>query len=453
MTEEIPPTSRSSLLQGSLVRPVLRLSFPTVLANILQSGFVLVDMWFVSRLGTGALAAVSVTGVVMSVILPLVIGLSVGANALISRAQGSGDREALTRAIFTVLVTCAIVAALLTTVGLALSGPVLHIFNLEPEVHRQALGYIRILFAGSLFMVSLFLVNAVLRALGDAITPFVVLVLSTLVNLGLDPLLIFGPGPFPRMGIDGAAVASVTARLVGLCVASVVLARRYLPRPIVSLTYFSRATLARVFRIGLPSSMSMMTRQLSGLIVTAIVGQFGTAALATYGVCQRITFLVLMPGFGFAIGAAVLVGQNLGAQKPRRAEMSSWIAVASYSFFVIASAILLFVAPRPIVGLFDPTPAVVQMGGDYFAVVAPALLMLPLGVVLSRAMSGAGYTFWPMVLTMTVLLGIRIPLAWILSARWQMDGIYWAVALPVAMEGLLMLILFLKGSWKRKKVS
>jgi putative MATE family efflux protein len=317
----------------------------------------------------------------------------------------------------------------------------------------MALAYIRILFGGSVFMVSLFLVNAILRALGDAITPFVVLVISTVINFTLDPLLIFGLGPLPAFGVSGAATASVIARAVGLTIAAVFLARRYMPRPLFCLDYISTSIFGRVLAIGLPSSISMATRHVSGLIITAMVVLFGTEAVAAYGVCQRITFLVLMPGFGFAIGAAVLVGQNLGAGNTRRAELSAWIAVASYAVLVVLVSAALFFVPGHLVALFDPTARVVDLGSAFFAIVAPSLVFLPLGVVLSRSMSGAGYTFWPMVISVTVLLGVRVPMAWLLSQTMGMQGIFWAIAVPVVLEGVMMTGLFLVGGWKRKKVS
>lgn len=438
---------------GGLVRPVLALSFPTMLANVLQSGFVLVDMWFVGRLGTDAIAAVSVSGVVMSVVFPFVIGLTVGSNALISRAHGSGDASELNRTIFSVLVFAASLSLVLTAAGTPLADEIIGLFHVEPRVHVQALGYLRIALGGISFMICLFLVNAVLRALGDAMTPFIILVVSTLVNFSLDPLLIFGAGPVPAMGVDGAAVASVAARAVGLVIAIVVLIRRTLPRPALSWSYLSGRIVWKIVTIGVPSSLSLMTRHVSGLVITFIVVAFGTEAVAAYGVCQRITFLVLMPGFGFAVASAVLTGQSLGAGDARRAEASTWIAVASYAILVTACAAVLFAAPGPIVALFDDTPAVVDLGRRFFLVNAPALLMLPLGLVLSRSMSGAGYTFWPMVVSVVVLLGIRVPMAWILSRHFGMDGIFWAVGVPVVIEGAAVALLFMRGGWKRQSVS
>ncbi len=438
---------------GGLVRPVLALSFPTMLANVLQSGFLLVDMWFVGRLGTGALAAVSVSGVVMSVIFPFVIGLTVGSNALISRAHGSGDASALNRTIFSVLVFAATLSLVLTAAGTPLADEIIGLFHVEPRVHQQALAYLRIMLGGISFMICLFLVNAVLRALGDAMTPFIILVVATLVNLGLDPLLIFGAGPVPAMGVDGAAVASVAARAVGLVIAIVVLTRRHMPRPALSWDYLSWGIVWKIVTIGVPSSLSLMARHVSGFVITFIVVAFGTEAVAAYGVCQRITFLVLMPGFGFAVASAVLTGQSLGAGDARRAEASTWVATASYAILVTALAAVLFVLPGPIVALFDDAPAVVDLGRRFFLVNAPALLLLPLGLVLSRSMSGAGYTFWPMVVSVSVLFAVRVPMAFILSRYFGMDGIFWSMAVPVVLEGVAVALLFRKGSWKKQSVS
>ena len=196
-----------------------------------------------------------------------------------------------------------------------------------------------------------------------------------------------------------------------------------------------------------------MARHVSGLVITFIVVAFGTEAVAAYGVCQRITFLVLMPGFGFAVASAVLTGQSLGAGNARRAEAATWVAVASYAVLVTACATVLFLLPGPIVSLFDDSAAVVDLGRRFFLVNAPALLMLPLGLVLSRSMSGAGYTFWPMVVSVAVLLGLRVPMAYLLSRVMGMDGVFWAIGVPVVVEGAAVALLFRKGSWKRQSVS
>lgn len=423
-----------------------------MLANLLHSGFMLVDMWFVGRLGTDAIAAVSISGVVMAVVFPFVIGLTVGSNALVARAHGAGDRSALNKTIFSMLVFSAGLSAVLTAAGYPLADEIIGIFGVEPSVYSLALGYMRILFAGISFMVCLFVVNAILRSLGDALTPFLILVAATLINLVLDPILIFGWGPVPELGVDGAAIASVVARAAGLVLAIAILTRRYMPSPAVSPDYLSGRIIWRVVCIGIPSSISLMARHVSGFVITLLVVAFGTEAVAAYGVCQRIVFLVLMPGFGFAIASAVLTGQSLGSGDPRRAERTTWVAVAVYFVLVLAVAAVLFLVPGPIVALFDDTPAVVDLGRSFFLINAPALLLLPLGLVLSRSMSGAGYTFWPMVLSVTVLLGVRLPMAWILSIYFEMDGIFWAIAVPLVMESTAMTFLFLRGSWKEHKV-
>jgi putative MATE family efflux protein len=412
----------------------------------------LVDMWFVGRLGTDALAAVSVAGVIMSVVFPFIIGLTVGSNAVVARAHGAGDRKAFTRTVFSMLAFSVALSLVLTALGYLLSEPIVEIFEVEAGVHALTLSYLRILFAGITSTVCLFVVNAILRSTGDALTPFLILVVATMVNFVLDPLLIFGPGRFPAMGVGGAAVASVAARTTGLVIALGVLTWKHMPRPALSASYLSPSTVWKVLTIGVPSSLSLLARHVSGFVITLIVVRFGTAAVATYGVCQRVVFLILMPGFAFAIASAVLTGQSLGGGDPRRAERTTWIAVLAYGVLVVAASAVLSWIPGPIVALFDDTPAVVNLGRAFFAINAPALLALPLGLVLSRSMSGAGYTFWPMVLSLSVLLGLRIPMAWLLSIPLGVEGVFWAVAVPVVVEGLAMLVLFRRGNWKSKKL-
>jgi putative MATE family efflux protein len=359
----------------------------------------------------------------------------------------------LDRTIFSVLLFSLGLSAVLTVLGYPLADRIVGLFGVEPSVHALALGYLRILLGGITFTICLFLVNAILRSLGDAITPFVVLVVATLLNLVLDRLLIFGWGTLPAMGVEGAAIASVAARGTGLVLALLFLSRRHMPRPAVSLSYLSPLAIWRILVVGIPSSLSLMARHVSGFVITLVVVRFGTEAVAAYGVCQRITFLVLMPGFGFAIAAAVLVGQSLGAGDPTRARRAAWISVATYAALVVAAAAALLAFPGRIVALFDASPGVVDIGRAYFLVNAPALLALPLGLVLSRAMSGAGYTFWPMVVSMLLLLGLRLPMAWLLSVPLGMDGVFLAVALPLVLESAAMTLLFRRGAWRAAGVS
>jgi putative MATE family efflux protein len=282
----------------------------------------------------------------------------------------------------------------------------------------------------------------------------IVLAVAVVINIGLDPVLIFGLGPFPELGAPGAAVATVVSRGAGFIVLAVVLSRRFKPSHPFDRGNYSLKLIWSIIKIGVPASIQMLTRSLAGVILIGIVAAFGTAAVAAYGIGTRITMLLMMPGFAFAISAAILVGRNLGAGKSGRAERSAWITAFIYLGVLAGLAVALMAVPKFWVGIFDDADSVRNLGALFVYIVAPSYLFLPFGMVLGRSMSGAGVSFPPMVVTVSVLLGVRIPLAFILAkfAGLGAVGVFWAVAIPTAMEGIVMVFLFRTGMWKHKKL-
>ncbi|MCP4228726.1 MAG: MATE family efflux transporter [bacterium] len=440
------------LLTGGLIKPILVLSLPTIAGGILQSLFNVVDIYFVGWVGTGAIAAVSIAGNAMWIIMTALIGLSIGSTALIARYAGANDEDQLRRAITTTLVAAFVVTIFLAIAAFTLGRPILRLLGAEPAVEDMAYGYLVITLGGGFAMIFSFMINGILRGTGDAMTPMIVLIIGTVINAILDPLLIAGIWIFPEWGVYGAAAATVLSRTVTVVIASVILFKRHLPFNLHVLKNFSVKMLGRIFTIGYPSTISGLVRSSAAFILIGLVAIYGTEAVAAYGIGSRLVHFILMPGFGFAAAAAILVGQNLGAGQPERAEKTSYVTIGIYAILAAVMIAVFVAAPRFWISLFDDTPDVITHGALYIVIVAPAFMFTTVGLTLSRAMSGAGVTLPPMLISASVLLGIRVPMAlfFIYVLKTGVEGIFWANAIPMAIEAAAMFVLFKTGIWKRK---
>jgi len=444
----------ADLTSGSLIKPILWLAVPTIAGNVLQSVFNIVDMYFVSRLGTAAIAAVSVAGIAIWLVWTAIVGVATGSQALVTRFHGAGDVSSLREAMATTLVLAG-AAAVMMAVGGPLAGrPMLRLLGAEPDVVDLAYGYVAIFFVGGFAFIFMVMINAMLRGLGDSVTPTVIVAGAVVLNVILDPVFIFGLGPAPALGVRGAALATVLAYAVGFVWAAAVFTRRHLPwRAFVPANLNGRMA-GQILTIGIPASAQMFIRAAAAMVLVGFVARAGTAAIAAYGVGRQLTALILMPGFALAMSSAILVGQNLGAGKRERAERSAMAAVGIYAAIAaLMIAALLAFAPRW-VAIFTRTPQVVELGALYIYICAPAFIFVPLGMVLSRSMSGAGVSVPPLVVTAVVLLGVRIPLAYLLTQVLGMGvtGVYWAVAIPTVLEGSIMYAVFRTGIWKHRKL-
>ncbi len=444
----------ADLTSGSLVKPILWLAVPTVAGNLLQSAFNIADMYFVSRLGTTAIAAVSVAGLAIWLVWTSIIGVAIGSQALVTRFHGAGDEGSLRKAMATTLAVAAIVTLLLAAAGPPAGKPLLRLLGAEPEVVELAFGYVMVFFYGGFTLIFLTLIMAILRGLGDSVTPTAIVVGAVGLNIVLDPILIFGWGPVPALGVRGAALATVLAYAAAFVAAAAVFTRRHLPWRAFAISNLSRKMARQILAIGIPASAQMLIRATAAMVLVGFVAASGTAAIAAYGIGGQLTSLILMPGFALAMAAAILVGQNRGAGKTARAERTAMASVGIYAGVAAVMIAGLLVFARRWVAIFDDTPAVVEMGSLYLYICAPAFIFVPLGMVLSRAMSGAGVSVPPLIVTAVVLLGVRIPLAYVLTTTFDMGvaGVYWAVTIPTLLEGLTMFVVFKTGIWKHRKL-
>ncbi|HUQ83349.1 MAG TPA: MATE family efflux transporter [Gemmatimonadaceae bacterium] len=442
------PARASDIVTDPLSQVIRRLALPAVASNVLMTVFASVDaFWVGTRIGARGLAAVSTAVFWIWMVIALAEMVSVGLTAVAARRHGENRPEEAARVVGEAM---SFALALGAVVGIAGALSVDHLFALmhtPPEVTALGRHYLRIYFLGSPLIYGYFAVDAAFRAAGDTRTPFVLLLATTACTLALDPVLILGLGGAPRLGIAGAAIALVLTRGGAFLIGFVLLTRRGLlrVRP-VSLT-----TLASIARVGLPTALTGITFSLIYVALTRTTTQFGTPALAALGLGHRVESWLYTIGVGFGAAAAAIVGQNLGAGRPDRAERAGWITLGYSSIPALLASVAAVLIPERLAGLFTTDVAVLNVAVHYLRISAVAELTVCAEIVLEGALGGAGHTVPPM-LTSTALTALRIPVAWWAAARWGVDGIWWTISLTAAARGLAMIALWRAGGWKHKSV-
>ena len=439
----------------SISKGIWILAIPMIASNLLQAAFNLVDMIWVGRLGPSALAAVAMAGQILMIVMFVMIGIGIGTTAMVARAVGEKDRPKADNIAMQSLVVGFIGSILFAVIGYYLSPLLLEILGAKADVVQLGTGYLQITFLGVIVMFYMFLISAVLQGAGDAVTPMLILVVSTAINIILDPLLIFGIGFFPRLGVNGAAWATVIARAIGSIIALEVLLRGR-SRVHVRMKYLriDWDAIWRMLKIGFPASAGMSLRGLVGIVLIAVVAGFGTFAVAAYGAGMRLVMIALMPGFAMGMAAGTLVGQNLGARQTERAALSTWTTVGYYAIFMLLMTfIFLFFAPYLIL-LFNNNPEVVKIGTSFLRIMALGNIFLPLAIILNRSLSGAGDTISPMIITFISLWLIQIPLAIFLSRIpfFGLNGIWTAILASHIAQAAMVTFWFQTGRWKLKKI-
>jgi len=443
------------LTSGNISKNIWVLAWPMMVGNILQTAFNVVDMIFVGKLGAEAIAAVSLSGMILMLIITLIIGIGIGTTALVARFIGAKEYSKANEVALQSILFGGISSLILAVIGFYYSEPLLELFGAEALVIKLGTDYLSIMFLGSFTMFLLFLGAAILRGAGDAMTPMLILMLSAFINIVADPLLIFGLGPFPRLEIKGAAIATVIARGIGMLIILFILIKGYSYIKInlrnIKLKF---DIIWRITRIAIPGSIQMGTRSISGLIMMSIVVLYGTYALAAYGIGLRVVMIVMMPGFGLGAATATLVGQNLGAKQPQRAEKTVWIALIFYEVIMIVIGCLFYLLAPKIIYVFNNNPEVIREGVSFLRIVTLSYVFLAMGIVLHQSLHGAGDTIPPMIITGISLLGVRIPLAFFLPKFFALNtqGIWLAIALSTVLEGSVVAFWFKAGRWKRKKI-
>lgn len=454
MRESLASADRDYTSMG-VRRAILLLSVPMVLELSMESLFALVDAFFVGRIGTSAVAAVGLTESVMVVVYSIAWGLSMGVTALVSRRVGEKDAEGASRSAMQGIWVGLLASLLLGSPMLFQARHILTLMGASDAVLQQGGSYATILFGGNLVIMGLFVINAIFRGAGNAAMAMRALLVANAVNIVLDPLLIFGWGPFPELGLTGAAVATTIGRGVGVGYQLRHLFGRGMGIHIrrAHLRWVPRVA-GELVRVSLGGIGQFLIASASWMFLMRIVARSGDGALAGYTFAVRVIIFSMLPSWGMANAAATLVGQNLGAQRPERAERSAWLCGHYNMRFMVGVALLFWAFAPDILAVFTKDPIVAGHGVMALRIVCLGYFFYGYGMVLSQAFNGAGDTLTPTWMNVICFWMLEIPLAWVLAsqAAWGPRGVFTAIAVSESALAVLSAWLFRKGKWKSVKV-
>jgi putative MATE family efflux protein len=447
--------SHQDFTTGSLNRAILLLAIPMVLEMVLESLFAVVDVFWVGRLGANAVATVGLTESMLLLVFAISMGLGLTTTAMVARRTGEKDPEGAAVAGAQSIFLGLVFAVIIGVPCLFLAPDLLRLMGATPEIVTVGSSYARIALGGSGVVLLLFLNNAIFRGAGDAAIAMRLLWVSNIINLILDPCLIFGWGPFPRLGVTGAALATFTGRGIGMLYQFYRLGRgteriRLLRRHLRA----NWEVLFRLLRLSVTGILQFAIAQTSWIGLVRIVSFFGAAAVAGYTIAIRIVIFIILPSWGLSNAAATLVGQNLGAKQPERAETSVWRTGFYNMLFLGAVGIAFIIFAEPVVRLFTNDPAVVPLAASCLRIVSCGNIGYAYGMVMLQAFNGAGDTVTPTIVNFFGFWLFEIPLAYWLAIHRGLhsNGVYWSIVIAEGAIAVASILLFKRGRWKQQKI-
>src|SRR5579871_5456495 len=440
---------------GNLNRAIVLLAIPMVMEMVLESLFAVVDVFWVGRLGADAVATVGLTESMLSLVFAVGMGLSLSTTAMVARRIGEKDPEGAAVSAVQAIALGLLISVAVGVPCLIFAPQLLRLMGATPAIVSVGSGYTRICLGGSCAVLLLFLNNAIFRGAGDAAIAMRLLWVSNIINLILDPCLIFGIGPFPRLGVTGAALATFTGRSIGVGYQFYRLLKgteriRILARQM----RVQFDVLWRLVRVSLTGILQFAIAHTSWIGLVRIISIFGAAALAGYTIAIRIVIFAILPSWGLSNAAATLVGQNLGAGKPDRAEAAVWRTGFYNMLFLGGVGIFFIVFATPVVRLFISDPAVVPLGAACLRIISCGNIGYAYGMVMLQAFNGAGDTITPTIVNFFGFWMLEIPLAYWLAITMNMksNGAFWAIVIAEGAIAGTSAILFRRGKWKVQKI-
>jgi putative MATE family efflux protein len=441
--------------EGKLSRAILLLSIPAVLEMIMESVFVVVDIFFVSRLGADAVATVGITESMITIVYAISIGLATATTSMVSRRMGEKNPDAASRVAFQAILTGIIVALIIGIPGAMYSGKLLGLMGASETIVTKMSGYATIMLAGNIVIMLLFIINAIFRSAGDAAVAMRVLWVGNIINIILDPCLIFGLGPFPELGVAGAAVATTTGRGIAVIYQFYLL---FYGKKRIKLSFSNLKIdfkiIGKILKLSFGSIGQNLIGTTSWIALVRIISVFGSEVVAGYTIAIRIVSFILLPSWGISNAAATLVGQNLGAKKPDRAERA--VMITGWANMILLGSIgaLLVIIPAPFIKLFIHEPGVLKAGVECLRIVSIGFVAYGFGMVLVNSFNGAGDTSTPLKINIFAFWLIEIPLAWMLALNWGMneEGVFVAIVIAESIMTITAWLVFRRGKWKLKEV-
>lgn len=438
---------------GSIRLAIVLLAIPMILELSLESVFAVVDMFFVGKLGPNAIATVGLTESSITIVYSIAIGLSTAATAVVARRIGEKDPDAAAHAGMQSLLVAMILSVLICITGIFFAPQILHIMGAQPEVVKEGAIFTRIMLGGSLAIMLLFLINGIFRGAGDAAMAMRSLWIASLLNIILCPLLIYGAGPIPALGLKGAAIATTIGRSCGVIYQCIHLFKGDGMIKVKRIHFkWDNKVLKTLIDVAWPATLQFIIQSGSWIVLSVLVARTGgTDASAGYQVAIRNVVFFILPAWGLSNAAATLVGQNLGAKSPDRAEKSVWLTMR-YNILFMAFVMLLFLLfAGPIIRIYTNDPVVISYGIRSLQIFATGYIFYGIGMVTMQALNGAGDTRTPTWINLLGFWGFQIPLAWLLSKTlgWGPTGAF--VSIPVAETFIAAAgyYYFRKGKWKQ----
>ena len=439
----------------SINRAIVLLSIPMILEMVMESLFAVVDIFFVAKIGEEAVGVVGLTEVVITLVYSIAIGLTTAATAMVARRVGEKNVEAAGKAAFQAMVLGAVLSILMGVFGFVFAREILVFMGGSESLIEQGLNYTRIMFASNIVIVFIFLLNGIFRGAGDAHLAMRVLWLSNILNIILDPLFIFGIGPFPELGVTGAAVATTIGRGTGVLFQLYILLNgKSIIKIVWSKVQVNFETIKRLINVGTGSTIQFLIASASWIFIMRIVStNFSEAVLAGYIISIRVIIFTILPSWGIANAAATLVGQNLGAGRPDRAEKSAWRSSFYNMIFMLIVSVFFFTFAQPIIAIFSDNPQVIDAGQLSLRIICLGYIFFAYGMVIGQSFNGAGDTYTPTVINFVAFWMIQIPLAYFLVRQnFGPAGVYWAIAIGESILAMIAIIIFKQGKWKKVKI-
>ncbi len=441
--------------QGNILKNLLQLSWPMTITQTLMSLGPTIDLVWVGKLGDVAVAGVGVSGVVVQLAQGVMMGFTQGMRALISRAIGAKDMDAAHLVAQQAIVVAAGFAVLMALIGHFLGQRIVSLITSDPDIIRLGTIYLRIEFIGGATMTFRMAMDGIMQASGDSVNPMWITIVYRLFHIVLCPFLIFGWWIFPEMGVRGAAYTGIIAQSLGILLGLRVLLGA---RSRLQLTFknfrLAPDVIWRIIRIGFPASIAGTQRSLNQFFLQIFMAPFGAAALAAHVIVQRLEMFIMMPAMSFGQGAGVLVGQNLGAHKPDRAQKSAWLAVGVVEVFAVIFCLVMFIWTRPFIHLFNSDPSMDSAAIQFIRIAVVGWLLMGFQFVLMSCLQGAGDTLPTMFINIATTWVITIPLAYFLPkyAGFGAVSIRWAMTASTVIGGMANVVYFRSGRWKRLRI-
>lgn len=446
--------SEQDFTEGSLNRAVGLLAVPMVLEMAGESLFAVVDAFFVARLGSEALAAVGLTESLLEIVYAIAVGLAMSTTAVVARRIGErNERAAALTAVQSIVIALA-VAVVFGAAGAIWAPNLLRLMGADEATVAQGATYTRIIYGSMAVIMLLFINNAILRGAGDAAMAMRAIWLANGINIVLDPVLILGLGPFPELGLMGAAVATAIGRGTGVLYQMWGLTRSHRIRVTRSDLSLDLSVIRNLLRVSAGGIGQMLIATASYIGLIRILATFGSLVLAGYVIAIRVVVFIILPSWGLSNAAATLVGQNLGASKPDRAERAVWVTGGWNMAFMAVVTVLFILFAGKIVGVFTDEPEILSVGTAALRIISYGYVFYAWGMVMLQAFNGAGDTATPTAVNFVAFWLVQIPLAWILSRDTGLGhhGVYWAIAIAYSLSAVFGMLLFRRGKWKLKEV-